>query len=172
MRMSIGEVELPERLIALRNNCTSFDVHLSNLSFFLSFSDLKSLIQHLENSKYSTIVYVLSNGTKTDQDSIATRNQTFSDDFTGYCDIIATDLSLLYNKNVIFWPCPKMKVSLVHCNWVSIFHTHTNTNTHTHNASQAKPVGRNVNLNLKIIYTEIGCAGNRSVCVCVCVCVG
>jgi hypothetical protein len=30
---------------------------------------------------------------------------------TGYCDVMAKELSNLYNKTIYFWPCPKMKVS-------------------------------------------------------------
>lgn len=70
---------------------------------------MRSLIQQLENSKYSTIVYVFSNNSKISDDKDA-ENQRFGD-FFGYCDVISTEFSMLYNKNIIFWPCPKMKVS-------------------------------------------------------------
>lgn len=73
---------------------------------------MKTLIQQLENSKYSTIVYVFNNSSKVGDD-ISMENaegQRFGD-FFGYCDVIATEFSQLYNKNIIFWPCPKMKVS-------------------------------------------------------------
>lgn len=34
---------------------------------------------------------------------------------TGFCDIVSVQYSILYNKNVLFWPCPQMKVSLFFC---------------------------------------------------------
>ena len=94
------------------------------LYFFGYFSDLRSLIQQLENSKYSTIIYVLANGTSSITNSQQEENanivrdyvkgrvpKIFSYDFSGYCDVVSKEFGLLYNKNIIFWPCPKMKVS-------------------------------------------------------------
>lgn len=70
---------------------------------------MRSLILQLENSKFSTFVYVFSNSSKSGDDKDS-EGQRFSS-FSGYCDVIASELSILYNKNIIFWPCPKMKVS-------------------------------------------------------------
>lgn len=85
---------------------------------------MRTLIQQLENSKYSTIVYVFNNSTKANDEVIVKdeESQRFGD-FFGYCDIVASEFSALYHKNIIFWPCPKMKVSEVvtdvswHRNW-------------------------------------------------------
>lgn len=74
---------------------------------------MRSLIQQLENSKYSTIVYVLSHSSKTEDDSqVKDVESQRLGEFSGYCDVIASEFSILYNKNIIFWPCSKMKVSL------------------------------------------------------------
>jgi hypothetical protein len=36
-----------------------------------------------------------------------------NEDFFGFCDEISFEFSTIYNKNVIFWPCPKMMVSSI-----------------------------------------------------------
>lgn len=58
------------------------------------FAGLSTLVEQLEGTKYSTILYVLNNRNTKD---------------AGYCDM-AQKLSTAYNKSIIFWPCPKMKV--------------------------------------------------------------
>ena len=75
---------------------------------------MRSLIQQLENVKYSTVIYVFSNSSKkADEDFIkdADASQRIGD-FFSYCELLSSELSILYNKNIIFWPCPKMKVSI------------------------------------------------------------
>jgi hypothetical protein len=80
--------------------------------FFLV-SDMRSLIQQLENSKYSTILYVFSNNSRAeDEAQPASSDGHRLGDFFGFCDVVASQLSSLYNKNIILWPCPKMKVSV------------------------------------------------------------
>lgn len=97
--------------------------------------DLKTLVKHLENPKYSTVLYV-SDGYGSRRRNISTfvvksnkkesenerekeeeeinngsnKMPTTASD-TGFCDTISTQYTELYNKNVLFWPCPKMKVS-------------------------------------------------------------
>lgn len=74
---------------------------------------MRSLIQQLENSKYSTILYVFSNNSRAeDEAQPASSDGHRLDDFFGFCDVVASQLSSLYNKNIILWPCPKMKVSV------------------------------------------------------------
>lgn len=51
-------------------------------------------MKYLENTNYSTLIYVLSNNNTRD---------------AGYCDM-AEHLSEAFNKDVLFWPCPRMKV--------------------------------------------------------------
>lgn len=90
----------------------SGNVKLKFCRLIIFLADMKSLIQQLENSKYSTIVYVFSNSLKMgDENLIKDAESQRHGDFLGYCDVIAAELSLLYGKNIIFWPCPKMKVS-------------------------------------------------------------
>jgi hypothetical protein len=74
---------------------------------------MRSLIQHLENIKYSTIIYVFSNGSRKVEENAVKEPESPQrlGDFFGYCEVLSSELSLLYNKNIIFWPCPKMKVS-------------------------------------------------------------
>ena len=77
---------------------------------------MKSLIQQLENTKYSTIVYVLSHNSKLGEDNqIKEGESQQTGDISGYCDVMASELSILYNKNIIFWPCSNMKVSRKCC---------------------------------------------------------
>lgn len=86
------------------------------LLLFRLFSDMRSLIQQLESSEYSTIVYMFSNSSIS-SDDLSTINDSFdignlrTENFYGFCDVIASELSSLYQKNIIFWPCPRMMVS-------------------------------------------------------------
>lgn len=63
--------------------------------FFFFAIGLSTLIEELDSKNYSTIIYVLH--------SIDTKD-------SGYCDL-ADRLTELFHKNIIIWPCPKMKVS-------------------------------------------------------------
>jgi hypothetical protein len=75
--------------------------------------DMTSIIKQLENSKYSTVLYVLGNSLQIDDDNQLPEyggDQRFSD-ISENCDVIAAEYSSLYSKNIIFWPCPKLKVS-------------------------------------------------------------
>ncbi|XP_055676626.1 uncharacterized protein LOC129785955 [Lutzomyia longipalpis] len=62
---------------------------------FLSGSGLSALMRYLQNNNYSTLVFVLSNNNTRD---------------AGYCDM-AEQLSVTFNKDVLFWPCPRMKLT-------------------------------------------------------------
>lgn len=63
--------------------------------FIFIIAGLSALVEFLNKPKYSTIIYVLQGqGSK---------------DF-GYCEM-SQQLKNAFNKTVIFWPCPKMKVS-------------------------------------------------------------
>jgi hypothetical protein len=55
---------------------------------------------------------MFSNNSNLEDGNKDVENQQNLGDFYGYCDILATKFSVLYNKNIIFWPCPKMKVSV------------------------------------------------------------
>lgn len=84
--------------------------------FFVNFSDLSTLIHHLETSNYSTLIYVLSSTSideaiSDERYQISYTSQHKWNDMTGYCDVIASEFSAIYKRNVIFWPCPAMKVS-------------------------------------------------------------
>lgn len=57
---------------------------------------LSALVKYLNKPKYSTIIYVL-------------RGQGAKD--FGYCGM-SSQLKATFNKTVLFWPCPKMKVSV------------------------------------------------------------
>lgn len=151
---------------SIRRNCISrLDIHSSlngipayafRLDWMLkfltldTFSDMRSLIQQLENSKYSTILYVFSNSSRIEDDNQqpAGESPRFGD-FFGYCDIIASQLSSLYNKNIVFWPCPNMKVSVMTswsksnlvCSQIS-FRTESNFNWRKHRVeTKKKPSG-------------------------------
>lgn len=92
--------------------------HEKLTNFFCQFSDLSTLIHHLEHSNYSTLIYVLSSSPSIDERisdetyQISYTSQHKRNDMTGYCDVIASEFSAIYKRNVIFWPCPAMKVSL------------------------------------------------------------
>lgn len=63
---------------------------------FLSvFLGLSTLVKRLDSLNYSTVYYMF------DGNNIR--------DF-GSCDM-SNQLSIAYRKNVVFWPCPQMKVS-------------------------------------------------------------
>lgn len=83
----------------------------SNALIKFSLTDIRTLIHHLEHSNFSTLIYVLSNGSReasnSDNPVIDTSRYVSS-----YCDVISSELSSLYQRNIIFWPCPRMKVSL------------------------------------------------------------
>ncbi|XP_059611066.1 uncharacterized protein LOC132257996 [Phlebotomus argentipes] len=74
-----------------------FDIegHAVNTVDFLPANGLSALMKYLENNNYSTLVFVLSNNNTRD---------------AGYCDM-AKQFSLTYNKDVLFWPCPRMKLT-------------------------------------------------------------
>lgn len=83
---------------------------------FYFLADLKSLIYHLENSNYSTLIYVLSSESIDEPINVNGGNNRIShtsqhNDLMGYCDVIATEFSAIYKRNVVFWPCPGMRVS-------------------------------------------------------------
>lgn len=76
---------------------------------------MKFLIQQLENTKYATIVYVLNHNSKLgDDNQINDVEGQQLGDISGYCDVIASQFSMLYNKTIIFWPCSNMKVSKIY----------------------------------------------------------
>lgn len=56
---------------------------------------LSTLLWQAENPKYSTVLYVLSRKNSSD---------------VGLCDMSGS-MSQAFNKTIIIWPCPKMKVS-------------------------------------------------------------
>ncbi|GAB0090530.1 hypothetical protein DMENIID0001_052670 [Sergentomyia squamirostris] len=60
---------------------------------FMHGNGLSALMKYLENNNYSVIIFVLSNNNTRD---------------AGYCDM-AEQLSVTFSKDVIFWPCPRMK---------------------------------------------------------------
>lgn len=102
-----------------------------------SYIDLKTLVKYLENPKYSTVLYVsdgYGSGRRGNSTFVVRTNKKESENErekaeeinngsnkmptttarasdTGFCDTISTQYTELYNKNVLFWPCPKMKVS-------------------------------------------------------------
>ncbi|XP_055699296.1 uncharacterized protein LOC129799446 [Phlebotomus papatasi] len=67
----------------------------SNSIDFMSGSGLSILMKYLENTNYSTLIYVLNNNNTRD---------------AGYCDM-AEHLSEAFKKDVLFWPCPRMKLT-------------------------------------------------------------
>lgn len=74
---------------------------------------MRSLIQQLENAKYSTIIYVFGNNSRRSDENLlkADDKPQRLGDFFGYCDVLSSELSIIYNKSIIFWPCPKVRVS-------------------------------------------------------------
>lgn len=91
----------------------------------------------MENPKYTTVLYVSdgygsgrrSNSTfvvKTNRKKLEKEREREEEEInngsnkmpsitsdTGFCDTISTQYTELYNKRVLFWPCPKMKVSFI-----------------------------------------------------------
>lgn len=72
-------------------------MRIRNNVFFHSITGLSALVDFLNKPKYSTIIYVL-------------QGQGLKD--FGYCEM-SQKLETAFNKTVIFWPCPKMKVSTI-----------------------------------------------------------
>lgn len=74
----------------------------------------------MESSKYSTIINVWYNGSSKESHHDNKLNDlpylqettNHHNGISGYCDVMSSELASLYNKNIIFWPCPKMKVSI------------------------------------------------------------
>lgn len=93
---------------------------------------MRSLVQQLERTEYSTIVYMFSNSsTMSDwaaiNDTLHIDSQRL-ENFNGFCDVLATELSSLYRKNIVFWPCPTMMVSEIDdCRQIFSFHSVTHT---------------------------------------------
>ncbi|KAG5680911.1 hypothetical protein PVAND_010389 [Polypedilum vanderplanki] len=92
-----------------------FEVHEvddGQVAFTTVSDDLRTFMKYLENSNYSTIIYALNNRSKlinNDNEIKKSSSLNHLHDISGYCDVISTELSNFYNKNIIFWPCPKMK---------------------------------------------------------------
>ncbi|KFB52707.1 hypothetical protein ZHAS_00020981 [Anopheles sinensis] len=63
---------------------------------FRPWQGMASLERWLEDATFGSVLYM------SDE----------SDSFIGYCDSLSTHLSAVYRKPVLFWPCPRMKVSL------------------------------------------------------------
>lgn len=105
------------KITSLSYHSSTVPSHFEFLSIFNKFSlfitDMRSLIQQLESMKYSTIIYVFSNSSKKVEENLVKEPEIPQrlGDFFGYCEVLSSELSILYNKNIIFWPCPKMKVS-------------------------------------------------------------
>lgn len=62
-------------------------------------------MKQLENFEYSTVLFVLDNNNSKD---------------VGYCDM-AKPLSESFNKTIILWPCPQMKVSIASSDGADLF---------------------------------------------------
>lgn len=67
-----------------------------HFSFLVLFTGLSTLVKRLDALNYSTVYYMF------DGNNIR--------DFGSNCDM-AHQLSMAYAKQIIFWPCPQMKVS-------------------------------------------------------------
>lgn len=73
-------------------------------------------MSYLENPNYEIILYMLNQGESFSNSSGSSSKYSAKSDYddkrieTGLCDLTSTHYSLMYNKTVLFWPCPSMKV--------------------------------------------------------------
>lgn len=67
----------------------------TNTLFLSPATDMVAFERWLEDPAFATVLYMSDEG----------------DSFIGYCDSLSTHLSAIYRKSVLFWPCPRMKVS-------------------------------------------------------------